>query len=70
MLNRSLGSFMPPPYLDQHGEEDLGLRRGRPQFLAVRRYEELRKAWLSMSIPSRVSRRIEQTFDVGGWESM
>jgi E3 ubiquitin-protein ligase UBR1 len=61
---------MEPPYLDQHGEVDYGLRRGRPQFLNLKRYHELRKIWLGLSIPTTVSRKIDQTFDAGGWETV
>ena len=58
---------MPPPYLDAHGETDLGLKRGKPLFLNKKRYDELRKLWLTHGIPSFVARKIEQSFDYGGW---
>ena len=45
---------MEPPYLDIHGEADLGLRKGRPLFLHRQRYEELRKMWLSHGVPSYI----------------
>ena len=34
-------AYLPSIYLDQHGEEDPGLRRGRPLFLSRERYGEL-----------------------------
>lgn len=61
---------MQPPYMDIHGESDLGLRRGRPLFLNTKRYDELRKLWLMNGIPSYVARKMEQVYDVGGWMTM
>jgi hypothetical protein len=34
-------------YLDEHGEEDIALRRGRPLYLSIVRYNELRHLWLA-----------------------
>jgi hypothetical protein len=39
--------FCGSPYLDEHGEEDVGLRRGRPLALDAARYEALRGLLLS-----------------------
>lgn len=82
------GSFISPPYLDAHGELDIGLRhvnlfniyavktdpllgrRGRRQYLQPVRMEDIRKTWLTNSIPSAVARRIEVQSDAGGWESL
>lgn len=35
------------PYLDEHGEEDAELRRGKPLLLSEDRYASLEKLWLS-----------------------
>lgn len=35
------------PYLDEHGEEDHELHRGKPLYLSKERYESLEKLWLS-----------------------
>ncbi|KAL1921436.1 uncharacterized protein VTP21DRAFT_11152 [Calcarisporiella thermophila] len=70
LLHHRNGSFMNPPYLDLHGEVDLGLRRGRPQFLNRRRYDEVRKLWLQHGIPVHVARKIEQSYDLGGWTTL
>ncbi|CAG8556007.1 52_t:CDS:10, partial [Ambispora gerdemannii] len=69
LLHLNNGCFMNPPYLDKHGEVDLGLKRGRPQFLNLRRYDEIRNLWLTHEIPIRVARKIEQSFDLGGWST-
>ncbi|CAB4385880.1 unnamed protein product [Rhizophagus irregularis] len=70
LLHVDNGCFMNAPYLDTHGETDLGLKRGRPQFLNQKRYDEIRKLWLTHGVPIHVARKIEQTFDLGGWPTM
>ena len=45
-------------------------RRGRRQYLQPVRMEDMRKTWLTNSIPSAVARRIEVQSDAGGWESL
>jgi len=35
------------PYLDEHGEEDVELRRGKPLFLSKVRYGTLQRLWLT-----------------------
>ncbi|KAF9383674.1 hypothetical protein CPC16_008821 [Podila verticillata] len=64
------GCFHPAPFLDEHGEADLGLRRGRPQFLNPLRYDDLRRLWLTHGIPIHVARKIEQSYDIGGWRTL
>ncbi|ORY03779.1 hypothetical protein K493DRAFT_206578 [Basidiobolus meristosporus CBS 931.73] len=64
------GCFMDAPYLDVHGEVDHGLRRGRPQYLNIQRYDDVRRTWLTQTIPIIVARKIEQSFDTGGWDTL
>ncbi|KAK2464879.1 hypothetical protein APHAL10511_002955 [Amanita phalloides] len=64
------GSFLPPPYLDVHGEIDVSMRRGRRQFLHPARWEEVRKMWLNHGIPTIVARKLESSIDTGGWETL
>ncbi|KAF9284537.1 hypothetical protein BGZ88_009928 [Linnemannia elongata] len=64
------GCFHPAPFLDEHGEADLGLLRGRPQFLNPLRYDDLRRLWLTHGIPIHVARKIEQSYDIGGWRTL
>jgi E3 ubiquitin-protein ligase UBR1 len=45
-------------------------RRGRPQFLNQKRYDDIVKLWLQHSIPVYVGRKLEATYDCGGWETM
>ncbi|KAF9972936.1 hypothetical protein BGZ73_003880 [Actinomortierella ambigua] len=70
LLHARNGCFHPAPFLDEHGEADLGLRRGRPQFLNPLRYDDLRRLWLTHGIPIHVARKIEQSYDVGGWRTL
>ncbi|CAO1638290.1 unnamed protein product [Parajaminaea phylloscopi] len=66
-LYNSNGSFTFSPYLDSHGEVDIGLQKGRPQRLHQRRYDELRKTWLQGGIATLVARKLEGSMNVGGW---
>ncbi|GAA5823895.1 hypothetical protein JCM11251_003337 [Rhodosporidiobolus azoricus] len=69
-LHTDKGSFSTPPYLDSHGEVDIAGRRARsvfPQYLHRGRYDELRKLWLTGSIPTFVARKLEAVTDRGGW---
>lgn len=68
-LYHSIGMFAYSPYLDSHGEVDVGLQKGRPQRLHMRRYDELRKTWLNGGLPTLVARKIEGAMDVGGWDT-
>lgn len=68
-LCKGLGTFVFSPYLDAHGEVDIGLRKGRIQRLHRQRYDDIRKQWLSHNIPNTVTRKIEATHDSGGWST-
>lgn len=69
-LNGRNGSWSTAPYLDRHGEVDPGLRRKHQLFLNRRRYDKLfRDVWLSHSIPSFISRKLEADVNTGGWET-
>ncbi|CAG8598717.1 10072_t:CDS:10 [Funneliformis mosseae] len=59
LLHVDNGCYMNAPYLDRHGEVDLGLNQ--------KRYDEIRKLWLTHGVPIHVARKIEQAFDLGGW---
>lgn len=53
------GCFASPPYLDDYGETDQGLRRGNPLRLCHERYKKLQTLWLSHSIHEEIARSIE-----------
>lgn len=70
-LNPPVGSFSVAPFLDAYGETDLGLRRGRSQYLSQKRYDEtVRTMWLNGSIPSYIARQLDANPDTGGWETL
>ncbi|KAI8850290.1 hypothetical protein BC829DRAFT_488840 [Chytridium lagenaria] len=66
-LNHEKGTYMEPPYLDSYGEVDLNLRKGRLQYLHVKRYDEVRRIWLSHGIPGHVARGIDSIGSLGLW---
>ncbi|KAI8087544.1 hypothetical protein BDF21DRAFT_491976 [Thamnidium elegans] len=70
LLHNGNGWFYNAPYLDPHGEVDQGLRHGRPQYLNLKRYSEIRKLWLQHNIPIYVARQIEANYDIGGWTTL
>lgn len=58
------GTFVSPPYLDDYGETDMGLRRGNPLRLCEERYRKLQTLWLSHSIHEEIARAIESNSPV------
>ncbi|XP_031834567.1 ubr1 ubiquitin ligase [Nomia melanderi] len=55
------GSFACPPYLDEYGETDQGLRRGNPLRLCHEKYRQLNQMWLGHGIYESMSRAIESS---------
>ncbi|XP_057659801.1 E3 ubiquitin-protein ligase UBR2 isoform X1 [Diorhabda carinulata] len=53
------GCLVSPPYLDDYGETDQGLRRGNPLRLCRERYKKLQTSWLGHSIHEEIARSIE-----------
>ncbi|KAI9271943.1 hypothetical protein BDA99DRAFT_501414 [Phascolomyces articulosus] len=70
LLYNGNGWFVNAPYLDPHGEVGQGFRRGKPQYLNRKRYNEIRKLWLQHNIPVYIARQIEASYDIGGWISV
>lgn len=58
------GCFMTPPYLDDYGETDQGLRRGNPLKLCPERYKKLHTTWLNHSIHEEIARYIESSNNI------
>lgn len=58
------GCFMSPPYLDNYGETDQGLRRGNPLHLCKERYRKLHHIWLSHTIHENIARTIEASSNI------
>ncbi|XP_076237456.1 ubr1 ubiquitin ligase [Calliopsis andreniformis] len=55
------GSFVCPPYLDEYGETDQGLRRGNPLRLCHDKYKQLNQMWLGHGLHESISRAIESS---------
>ncbi|XP_012250571.1 E3 ubiquitin-protein ligase UBR2 [Athalia rosae] len=55
------GSLACPPYLDEYGETDQGLRRGNPLRLCKDRYKQLNQLWLGHGLHETIARAIESS---------
>lgn len=60
VVGGSMAAYFPCPYVDAHGEEDVGLQRGRPLRLDMARYRYLESLWLNHRIFTEVSRQRNQ----------
>lgn len=64
-LGRNKGCFVHPPYLDQYGETDMGLRRGNPLHLCSARYSKIHLAWLDHGLHEEIARSSESSSSAG-----
>lgn len=64
LASPSRGCFMSPPYLDQYGETDQGLRRGNPLRLCLERYKKLQLLWLGHGIHEEIARALESNTSI------
>jgi hypothetical protein len=62
LMHNNKSAYSPSLYVDEHGEEDPGLRRGRPLFLNDARYRALELLWRQQGIPWEVA-QIRSTSD-------
>ena len=62
LMHNNKSAYSPSIYVDEHGEEDPGLRRGRPLFLNDVRYRALEMLWRNQGIPREVA-QIRSTSD-------
>ena len=56
LVDGTRSAFYPSLYLDAHGEEDHGLRRGKPLYLSAARQEAIHRLWLAQAVPREVAR--------------
>lgn len=72
LLNRSRGCFRAAPYVDRHGETDIGLKRGNPILLNMSRMKELNLLWLNHQIDEITIREIDNNRHFGNisWLNM
>jgi E3 ubiquitin-protein ligase UBR2 len=59
---------MLPPYVDEYGETDQGLKRGNPMTLDVEKYEQLRRSWMLHLIPEEIARIVENSTSISNTE--
>lgn len=62
LMHNNKSAYSPSIYVDEHGEEDPQLRRGRPLFLNEARYRALELLWRQQGIPREVA-QIRSTSD-------
>ena len=62
LVHNKKSAYSASLYVDENGEEDTGLARGRPLFLNDERYEGLEALWRSHGIPREVA-QIRSTSD-------
>ncbi|XP_051008809.1 E3 ubiquitin-protein ligase UBR2 isoform X1 [Acomys russatus] len=54
LAGKTKGCFYSPPYLDDYGETDQGLRRGNPLHLCQERFRKIQKLWQQHSITEEI----------------
>uniref|UniRef100_A0A8C8H7V6 E3 ubiquitin-protein ligase n=1 Tax=Oncorhynchus tshawytscha TaxID=74940 RepID=A0A8C8H7V6_ONCTS len=54
LSGKTKGCFYAPPYLDDYGETDQGLRRGNPLHLCRQRYRKIQKLWRQHSVTEEI----------------
>ncbi|XP_022906723.2 E3 ubiquitin-protein ligase UBR2 [Onthophagus taurus] len=55
------GLLLAPPYLDDYGETDQGLKRGNPLKLSQDLYKKFQNMWLNHTIHEEIARSIESS---------
>jgi len=60
-LGRGKGCFVQPPYLDEYGETDQGLRRGNPLRLCQAAYSRIFLQWLGHGLHEEIARLNDNT---------
>ena len=64
LVDETRSAYHASLYLDEHGEEDRGLRRGKPLFLNSARQAALHRLWLAQAVPLEVARSRSSTSSV------
>ncbi|ODV59622.1 uncharacterized protein ASCRUDRAFT_23946, partial [Ascoidea rubescens DSM 1968] len=73
ILVDGMGTFMETPYLDEHGEinKEINIRRGNRLVLSEEKYNNFMKdVWLDHNEKKFITRKVENTTDIGGWETL
>ncbi|EDV92119.1 GH24736 [Drosophila grimshawi] len=70
-LSPAKGCFLQPPYLDEYGETDQGLRRGNPLRLYKPAYDRIYLQWLGHNLHEEIARLNENaSVTVTQWQHM
>jgi len=67
VISHSRHSFWGSPYLDEYGEEDINLMRGKSLFFNKERYEQLTQLYLSQRLEYDSKIVESSTLDETGW---
>lgn len=72
LAGKTKGCFVHPPYIDDYGETDQGLRRGNPLHLCKDSYRHLEKLWMAHSIPETIAHQLESntTLQTIDWQHL
>ncbi|XP_058880723.1 E3 ubiquitin-protein ligase UBR2 isoform X2 [Acipenser ruthenus] len=72
LAGKTKGCFYAPPYLDDYGETDQGLRRGNPLHLCHERYRKIQKLWRQHSITEEIGHAQEANQSLVGidWQHL
>ncbi|XP_075941502.1 E3 ubiquitin-protein ligase UBR2 isoform X3 [Anarhichas minor] len=69
---KTKGCFYPPPYLDDYGETDQGLKRGNPLHLCSDRYKKIERLWRQHGVAEVIGHAQEanQTLVAIDWQHL
>ncbi|XP_069394248.1 E3 ubiquitin-protein ligase UBR2 isoform X2 [Paralichthys olivaceus] len=72
VAGKTKGCFYPPPYLDDYGETDQGLKRGNPLHLCAERYRKIERLWRQHGVAEVIGHAQEanQTLVTIDWQHL
>ncbi|XP_068590618.1 E3 ubiquitin-protein ligase UBR2 [Cebidichthys violaceus] len=72
VAGKTKGCFYPPPYLDDYGETDQGLKRGNPLHLCSDRYKKIERLWRQHGVAEVIGHAQEanQTLVAIDWQHL
>ncbi|CAN9499546.1 unnamed protein product [Ophioblennius macclurei] len=72
VAGKTKGCFYPPPYLDDYGETDQGLKRGNPLHLCAERYRKIERLWRQHGVAEVIGHAQEanQTLVAIDWQHL
>ena len=56
LIRNRFAAYYPSPYVDHHGEQDWGFRRGMPLSLSEARYQQLAAVWARHKVAVEVTK--------------